>query len=194
MFEKNINLIDIQTIAVSLIVVIVSFLRLIPHIHNFSPIIALAIFGVFHYKNKSFSYFIPLLSVWFSDLILNNFIYALTDNFSFFYDGFYWQYLAYIIIIFISYNYKNRKINIPNIFYLALSSSLIFFIISNFGVWLSSGMYTNDINGLFSCYIAAIPFYKGTLFGTFFYTPILFGLYFLLQKKLNIFKSKSILY
>ena len=54
MFEKNINLIDIQTIAVSLIVVIVSFLRLIPHIHNFSPIIALAIFGVFHYKNKSF--------------------------------------------------------------------------------------------------------------------------------------------
>ena len=52
MFEKNINLIDIQTIAVSLIVLLVSFLRIIPHIHNFSPIIALAIFGVFHYKNK----------------------------------------------------------------------------------------------------------------------------------------------
>ena len=45
MFEKYINTIDIQTIAVSLIVLAVSFLRIIPHIQNFSPIIALAIFG-----------------------------------------------------------------------------------------------------------------------------------------------------
>ena len=75
MFEKNINLIDIQTIAVSLIVLVVSILRLIPHVNNFSPIIALAIFGALHYKSKNLSYIIPLLALWFSDLLINNFIY-----------------------------------------------------------------------------------------------------------------------
>ena len=106
MFEKNINLIDIQTVAVSLIVLVVSFLRIIPDVHNFSPIIALGIFGALHYKNKIFSYVIPILSIWFSDLIINNFIYNLSNNIVFLYEGFYWQYLSYILIIFLSFNFN----------------------------------------------------------------------------------------
>ena len=87
MFEKDINLIDIQTIAVSLIVLAVSILRLIPHVNNFSPIIALAIFGALHYKSKNLSYIIPLLALWFSDLLINNFIYKLSSGFELFYEG-----------------------------------------------------------------------------------------------------------
>ena len=194
MFEKDINLIDIQTIAVSLIVLVVSILRLIPHVNNFSPIIALAIFGALHYKSKNLSYIIPLLALWFSDLLINNFIYKLSSSFELFYEGFYWQYLAYIIIIFISVSFKNKKINASKIFYLAFFSSIVFFVVTNFGYWFSTNLYSSDFNGLLECYLAAIPFYKGTLLGTFFYTPIFFGFYYLLQKKLDVLKSKHILY
>ncbi len=194
MFEKNIKLIDIQTIAVSLIVLIVSFLRIIPHIHNFSPIIALAIFGAFHYKYKSLSYGVPLLALWVSDILINNFIYNLSGNFELFYDGFYWQYLSYIIIIFISINFRNKKISGINIIYLTFLTSIIFFIITNFGFWLNSNLYSNNFNGLIQCYLAAIPFFKGTLYGAFFYTPIIFGLYYFLQKKLAILRTRHISY
>ena len=56
MFEKSIKLIDIQTIVVSLIVIAVCLLRVVPHINNFSPIIALAIFSSLHFKNKTQAY------------------------------------------------------------------------------------------------------------------------------------------
>ena len=194
MFEKNINLIDIQTVAVSLIVLAVSFLRIIPDVHNFSPIIALGIFGALHYKNKILSYVIPMLSIWFSDLIINNFIYNLSNNIVFLYEGFYWQYLSYILIIFLSFNFNKRKIAILNLLFLVLSSSLLFFVITNFGYWLTTDTYDNSVIGLLNCYIAAIPFYKGTLLSTLFYTPLFIGVYYLLQKKILLLRSNHIVY
>ena len=195
MFEKYINTIDIQTIVVSLIVLVVSFLRIIPHIQNFSPIIALAIFGALHYKSKSLSYIIPILSLWVSDLLINNFIYSsYSNNFNFFYEGFYWQYISYLVIIFLSLNFNKRKINILNVFFLALCSSLLFFIITNFGFWLTSGIYSNNLYGLIECYIAGIPFYKGTLLGVLFYTPVLIGLYYMLQKKISLLRARHLIY
>ena len=72
MFEKSIKLIDIQTIVVSLIILAVCLLRVAPHINNFSPIIALAIFGSLHFKNKTQAYVVPILCLWISDYFINN--------------------------------------------------------------------------------------------------------------------------
>ena len=58
-----------------------------------------------------------------------------------------------------------------------------YFVISNLSFWISSGYYSYTNAGLTTSYLKAIPFYQGTLFGTFFYTPILFRVYYLLQKK-----------
>ena len=66
-----------------------------------------------------------------------------------------------------------------------LNLSLLFFIISNFGVWTSSSFYSKDIFGLIACYVAAIPFYYGTLSGTIFYSFFLFGSYEFLSRKLS---------
>ena len=43
-----------------------------------------------------------------------------------------------------------------------LLGSLGFFLISNFGVWWQGGLYSPDVNGLFQCYWAALPFFKRT--------------------------------
>ena len=194
MFEKNINLIDFQTIFVTLVVCGVSFLRVIPHVYNFSPVIALAIFGAIHYKHRKLAYIVPLMSILFSDIIINNFVYNLSNNIVIFYKGFYWQYISYVIIIFLSFKYKHKKINIKNISILVIYTSTLFFATTNFGYWLTSELYTHNISGLFKCYVNAIPFFEGTLLGTIFYTPIFIGLYYFLQRKITYLQSKHLYY
>ena len=194
MFEKNINLIDFQTIFVTLVVCVVSISRVIPHVYNFSPVIALAIFGALHYKHRKLSYIVPLISLLFSDIIINNFIYDLSNHLVIFYEGFYWQYISYVIIIFLSSKYNHKKINIKNTSFLVITSSILFFVTTNFGYWLTSGLYSYNLIGLFKCYVNAIPFFEGTLLGTIFYTPIFIGLYYFLQKKIIYLQSKHLIY
>ncbi len=194
MLKINLNLFDSQFLLISFVVASVAFLRIIPHIYNFSPVIALAIFGAIHFRKKIYSYSIVIFSIMLSDIIINGFIYDLDNSFLFFYEGFYWQYISYFVIILLSFSFKGKKIGLKNITYLCLSSSLIFFVISNFGFWLTSGMYSYTFPGLIECYIKAIPFYQGTLLGTFFYTPIFFGLYYFLQKNNSTFRAKHLTY
>ena len=194
MFEKNINKIDIQTLLVSLIVIFITFSRIVPHIYNFTPMIALAIFGSLHFKNRNLAYILPLLSLWISDFILNNYLYSKSNEIMLFYEGYYWQYLSYVIIILLSSSFYKKIITIKKVFLLGISSSFIFFIITNFGFWITSDLYPNNFMGLIDCYLLAIPFYQGTLLGTLFFTPFFIGSYYLLQKKIYLFKCKHLIY
>jgi len=54
---------------------------------------------------------------------------------------------------------------------------LIFFVVTNFGVWISGSMYSLDLSGFITCYALALPFYKGTLLGFLFYSSFLFGVF-----------------
>jgi hypothetical protein len=57
----------------------------------------------------------------------------------------------------------------------AVASSVLFFAITNFGMWLFSGFYPVTYAGLVACYTAAIPFFQNTIAGDLFYTVLLFG-------------------
>jgi hypothetical protein len=59
----------------------------------------------------------------------------------------------------------------------AIGSSLLFFIITNFGVWLGSTFYAQNLQGLINCYVAAIPFYHYTLASDLLFSGVLFGLF-----------------
>ena len=155
-----------------------AFSRLVPHPFNFSPIAALALFGSAHFKHRWQALLIPLAAIWISDILINRLIY---NNLTLFYTGFYWQYSAYILIILLGFLIYKRNINPYNVLGGALSSGLIFFLISNFGVWVIGSFYPATWAGLLACYTAGLPFYQGTLTGDLFYTVILFGGYYLLQ-------------
>ena len=58
----------------------------------------------------------------------------------------------------------------------SLAASTLFFLISNFGVWLA-GWYGMTAAGLLSCYINAIPFYAYSLVGDLAFSVILFGVW-----------------
>jgi hypothetical protein len=75
-----------------------------------------------------------------------------------------------------------RKLNISRIAIAVIASSVLFFVITNFGAWATSGLYPMNAEGLLQAYIAAIPFFQNSLMGNLVFTTLLFGGYALLQR------------
>ena len=134
--------------------------RIIPHPPNFTPIIAFAVISAYFFNNRVLAFFILALSLIISDFIIG------------FYDGFVFNYIILFFLLFTS-KILFKNLNFKSVTILSLYGSTIFFVISNFMVWLNSGMYQHTLDGLLFCYTNAIPFYGNTLISTFFYSYLL---------------------
>lgn len=179
--SKKINL--RFSILVSLIL-LAAFSRLIPHMLNFSPIGAICLFGAAYFSKKWQALLIPVASIWLSDLFINNVIYAqYNPSFVWLYRGFYWQYGTYLLITITGFAIL-KKVILPRIIAGALTSTALFFLITNFACWPGNPMYSQNFNGLMTCFAAGIPFLKGTLLGDLFYSGVLFGTFALIQQKI----------
>ena len=141
------------------LILILALARLIPHPPNFTPVIAVAILSGYFFKNLNFSLIILLIAMLISDLFIG------------FYENVFFVYASLLLITFI-FHKISKKINFKNLFIFGFAGSLIFFIISNFGVWIlgSPGLdnlpYDKNLNGLIECYILAIPFFGNTFIST----------------------------
>jgi hypothetical protein len=187
--------VHLQFGVLTLIIFLAVASRLIPHPANFSPLGAIALFGAAHFSKRWQAWFIPILATWLSDLFINNVIYAqYYPEFTWFYSGFYWQYGAYLLIGLLGFLLYKKHISLGNVLGGAIGAGFIFFLVSNFGVWLSGTLYPKNLSGLIACYAAGIPFFKGTLMGNLFYTTTLFGGYYLLQKQLDTFRLPTVKY
>jgi hypothetical protein len=189
---KKLNL---QTGIISIIILLAAFTRIMPHPPNFSPMAAIGLFGAAHFAKKWQAFLIPLIGIWISDLVINNFVYSShSSNFVWFYGGFYWQYISYVFIIFAGLFIFNKGISVTNTLGGMVSSSGIFFLFSNFGVWTGGAMYTKNISGLITCYAAGIPFIHNTIISDALFTTVLFGTYYLLQTEYSYLKLKHLRY
>jgi hypothetical protein len=173
------------------LILFAAFSRLIPHMPNFSPLGAIGLFGAAYFAKKWQAFFIPIAATWLSDLFLNNIVYAPSySGFTWFYNGFYWQYGSYLLIT-IAGVFILKKTDPQRIMGAALFASAIFFLVSNFGCWIGSATYPQDITGLMACYAAGIPFLKATLLGDLFYSVALFGLFAWAQKQFPVMQVKN---
>ena len=180
---KNFNLSYLGIIA---LILLASFSRIIPHAPNFTPIGAIALFGGAYFNNKHQAFIVPILSLWISDLVINNYILSYYyGQFVWFYPGFLWQYSGFCIIAAIGY-FSLRRLSLKRVFSSSIIASLIFFVITNFGVWVSGSLYPLNTSGLIECYVLALPFYKNTLLSFLLYSSLLFGAF-------EIFKSRLVL-
>jgi hypothetical protein len=151
--------------------------RIIPHPPNFTPIIAIALLSSYAFKNKWMIIVIPLMAMWISDLVINNYLYAgYYDSLLIFSSGFLWVYGAIICIALLG-TILIKKVKMSNIALSSISGSLIFFFITNFGVWISGAMYPKSLFGLIECYTLALPFFGNALVGDLVYCTILFTSY-----------------
>ena len=95
----------------------------------------------------------------------------ITDAFIGFYTNIIFVYLSLFLITTIFYKFS-KKINLKNLLIFSFVGSVIFFLISNFGVWAigSHGLqnipYEKNLIGLFECYLLAVPFFANTLIST----------------------------
>ncbi|MFV0605127.1 MAG: DUF6580 family putative transport protein [Niabella sp.] len=185
------NKLDLRIGIVVILILLAAFSRLIPHMPNFSPLGAMGLFGVAYISKKWQAFLIPIAAAWVSDLFINNVIYAqYYQKFIWFYQGFYWQYGSYLLIA-IAGVFIFRKVNAKRVIAGALTSAVIFFLVSNFGVWVSGTMYPKTFEGLLTCYVAGIPFVKGTLLGDLFYSTALFGTFALVQRQFPVLQLKN---
>lgn len=144
-----------------ILILLVTISRLIPHPPNFTPVLSIALFSgaIFQSKGKSFA--IPFIG-----LILSNFIL-----------GFYsisWIVMGIMVgITALGFRLKFRKSTVQWFSY-SIMSSLIFFVLSNFSVWLWGNLYPTTFSGFSTCFLMAIPFFKNTLLSTLIYSLALF--------------------
>jgi len=190
--NRKTSKLNLRSGIVAIMILFAALSRLIPHSLNFAPIGAMALFGAAYFSQKYLAFLIPIISMWLSDLIINNVVYGqYFDHFVWFYDGFYWTYGAFMLIGLVGM-VTLRKIRIQNLIAASLLASLIFFLVSNFGVWASTQMYTHSLQGLITCYIAGLPFFRNTILGDLVYTGIFFGLFELAQQRILSLQLKTI--
>ncbi len=136
--------------------------RLMPHPPNFTPIAAMALFGGACFSEQRWAFAVPLAAMILSDLVLG--FHGLIPV----------VYGAFALIGCIGLSLRRRRKAVP-IAGAALASSLVFFVLTNFGVWAMGSSYSKTWDGLVACYVAAIPFFRNTLLGDAVYTTALFG-------------------
>jgi len=153
-------------IALCLIVAAVA-LRLLPHPANFAPVAAVAIFGGAMLPRR-IALWVPLAVMVASDMFI----------------GFYTMmpvtWACYGLIALVSSHWL-RKPGLAKGAALTLGSSLFFFVVTNFAVWATSGMYAHTWAGLAHCYVMAVPFFRNTAASDLVYTAALFGMAFLIN-------------
>ena len=156
-----------------------AFVRLIPHPPNFAPIAAMALFGSAYFSKKWAAYLVPLAAMFVTDLIIG------------FHQTMWAVYLSFALIVAIGMVMIKQK-KISNIFLASILSSVMFFIVTNFGSWISDPIYEKTGSGLIACYTAAIPFFHQTLLSDLFFVGILFGLYHLAKSKFPVLAESKL--
>lgn len=152
------------------LVAVAALFRLLPHPPNFVPVAAMALFAGATFSDTRFAYLVPLAAMFLSDLILG--LHA----------GMPVVYVSLAITVWIGTHLQGRA-RILRVGGAAVAGSVVFFVLTNFGVWLSSGMYPLSLEGLIACYVAAIPFFHNTLAGALFYSAVLFGAFAWLERR-----------
>jgi hypothetical protein len=165
------------TLAVFIIAV---FSRLLPHAPNFTPLEAVALFAGTFLLNKYVKFLLPIVALYVVDLVLNNTIlrgfYPEETGIVWYSDYMLWNFIAIVGIVLMG-KYLTKKITLLSIGLTAVMASILFFTLSNIGVWVSSPLYTKDIQGLFTCFAAAVPFFRTSLISTLAFSYILIGGY-----------------
>ncbi len=176
---------------ICLFIFVAALSRILPHPPNFTAVGAMALFGAYYFKNKAWSFAIPILALWFSDIILNNIVYSQAgDTFTLFNAGMIWVYGAFIAMILFGIFFL-KKVNLSRLLISGVSVGIIFFLISNFGVWATSSMYPKTGAGLIACYTAGLAFLRNSLIGNIFYVTLFFGAYEWMIHKKSILVSQE---
>ncbi len=161
------------------VVALAAALRLMPHPWNATPIAAMALFAGVHFSNRKIAFLVPLLAMFISDLVLG------------------WHslvgvvYGCFAVTVWLG-QWVRRDLSVLRVASASLGASMLFFLVTNFAVWLTSGLYSQTGAGLSACFVAASPFFRHTLLGDLAYTALFFGAFHLSQLRFPVLRESAV--
>jgi hypothetical protein len=157
----------------------VALFRYLPHPPNVSPIAAMALFGGATFSDRRAAFLLPFLALFVGDLFIG--LHVTMP----------YVYFAFGLTVLAGFALRGRS-RPTHIALAVLGSSLVFFLLTNFGVWMTSAMYPKTAQGLLQAYVEGIPFFQNTLLGNAAFSLLLFGAYEVLQKNLGWMRASSV--
>lgn len=162
------------------LIFLAAFSRLVAHPANISPIMAIALFGGAYFEDKRLAFLLPLLAMALSDVFLGFYMVSI------------FVYISFGIGLLIGFILRKR-VKMQNVILASLAGSIVFFLITNFGSWLTDPMYQPlNFESLARCYTLAIPFFRNTLLGDMGYIAVLFSCYALAERFVPALSSRKI--
>ena len=160
-----------NNILANILIALVIASRFIPEVGQYTPVFAVLILTAMTFDKKYM--YIPFVGIFASDLLLEYFNYY---QFNYLFSSLFFLNYGIFFIIYLSMKVFNKKDNLSSIGINILFAPTLFFIISNFIVWLTAGgAYPYTLAGLLYCYEMGIPFYRHHLISTMIFTPVLFA-------------------
>lgn len=153
-----------------LLILVLATFRLLPHPPNVTPIAAMALFAGVYLADHRLAFLVPLAALFVSDLVL-----GLHDTMLFTYAG-----LALTVAIGLGLRehtwgrVRSRPYRFMAILLAALAGSVVFFLLTNLGAWLSHDLYPKTGAGLWMAYAAGLPFFRNSLIGDLGFTLLAF--------------------
>ncbi len=161
-------------------------LRVLPHPWNMTPLGAMFLFGGANFRSKRDSLLIPLAALVVSDYAVIHFLYG--GKYSWF-SPYTWA--GFLLVGIIGWTLRSNS-RWTRIALASLAGSAVFFLVSNFGVWVGWKLYPLTFAGLVDCYVAALPFFRNSVLGDLAYAALMFGSYqFLLRRQAAMATNRS---
>ena len=160
--------------------------RLLPHPPNFTPVAAIALFGGASFVHLATAFAVPLGAMLLSDLVLGLTVYGAAA-----FGATPYVYGSFALIVCLGRMIRSRNGPLA-IGGAALASSLLFFALTNFAVWMRGHLYPLTPDGLVACYVAALPFFRNTLAGDMFYAVLLFGGFALAERRFTALREEQV--
>lgn len=152
-------------------IVFAALTRLLPHPPNATAISAMALFAGAQIADRRLAFFVPLAALFLTDLVL-----GLHAGMLFVYVC-----VAAMVLMGSALDMRPQPLKLAGA---SLAGSVLFFLVTNFGVFALDGLYEKSLAGLAECYVLAIPFFQNALLGDLLFTALLFGGFELMRRKL----------
>jgi hypothetical protein len=138
---------------------------------NFSPLMALSLFGAAFYTDRRLAYLLPLAVLVISDVLIG----LVAGDWSFaFHPTMPFVYGCTLFSVLLGMGLRERR-TVLRVGATALTAEVVYFIVTNLGVWIMYDTYPHDVAGLIACYTAAIPFFGRSLASTAFFSAVFFS-------------------
>jgi hypothetical protein len=167
-----------RILALSILIIAAVLLRFLPHPPNFTPVAALALFSGVIFRDRVMALALPLCVMLVSDLFLG------------WHGTILYVYGAFAVMVLLGRSLKNHA-TAGFIAGGGIAGALMFFLVTNFGVWMSGTMYPPTWEGLAAAYVAGIPFLHNMILGTLFYSAVFFGVFHAVERLIPSIREES---